>query len=656
MKMARLLFILYDRPNYPGGPIINYTRILPALVQRGYDVHVLVLYWEDYPNAREMEAKGIHIHVTPFIIDSRQAVKWILEQVEKIQPDVFIPDVSTPGCFAGKWIKKSGIPVINSHRGPDDNNWGKAIYFSDPIYGYDTSAIFCVSNFLLVQLNQKIKNPDLITAVISSGVPIPNTFSQQRDPVSIVYIGRINQKPKRVIEITNVFVELAKRFDDVTFTFVGDGPDKPRCQEIVANSGYGNRFTFSGMLKGDVYKEELARHDIVVLLSDYEGMPGSLMDSMASGLVPVCYQYPGSEELVIHGQTGLLVKDRNRSLIEAVSTIIVDSHLRKRMSQNARQHIIDHYSVEASIEKWEALLNLLSETQTIDKTYFVAPKKIDLPPMNDLLKEHRIVSEPSLVQRLRSKLRLRTRIKSFLFKSAPENPVDNFIAIPFSSSNLDRYFIRTSIKSALDWALPRLKGHLLDAGCGKMPYKDYILKNSAVDKYVGLDIETALVYDEKIKPDFTWDGNTMPFEANCFDSCMATEVLEHCHDPEKFLLEVYRVLKPEGNLFFTTPFLWNLHEVPHDEYRYTPYSLERHLKNAGFVEIEIKATGGWHASMAQMMGLWVRRAPISKGKRRYLSVLLKPVIKALIEKDKDNVYPFSKSQMITGLYGLARKK
>lgn len=603
-----------------------------------------------------MEAKGVNTHVTPFIADSRQAVKWILRQAENIQPDVFIPDVSTPGCFAGQWIKKSGIPVINSHRSDDDNNWGKAIYFSDPKYRYTSSAIFCVSNYLLTQLNQKIRNPDLITAVIPSGVPIPNDFSQQRSPVSIVYIGRIIQKQKRIAETTSIFVELAKRFNDVTFTFVGDGPDKPRCQEIVANSGYDNRFNFTGMLKGDVYKEELARHDIVVLLSDYEGMPGSLMDSMASGLVPVCYQYPGSEELVIHGQTGLLVKDRSDSVIEAVSTVITNTDLRIRMSRNARQHIIDHYSVETSIEKWEALLNLLSETQAVDKTYFVAPKKIDLPPMNDLLKEHKIVSEPSLVQRLRSKLRLRTRIKSFLFKSAPENPVDNFIAIPFSSSNLDRYFIRTSIKSALDWAIPRLKGRLLDAGCGKMPYKDYILKNSAVDEYVGLDVETALVYDEKIRPDYTWDGNIMPFEANSFDGCMATEVLEHCPDPEKFLLEVHRVLKPDGKLFFTTPFLWNLHEAPHDEYRYTPFSLERHLKNSGFTEIEIKATGGWHASMAQMLGLWVRRAPMSERKRKYLSAFLKPIIKALIEKDKGNLFRFSEGQMITGLYGLAKKE
>ena len=232
---------------------------------------------------------------------------------------------------------------------------------------------------------------------------------------------------------------------------------------------------------------------------------------------------------------------------------------------------------------------------------------------------------------------------------------ENFINIDTSINNLDRFFVRTAIKNALNWSMNSFKGRLLDAGCGKMPYKEYILKNSAVDNYVGLDIETALVYDESIKPDYTWDGKTMPFTNESFDSCIAVEVLEHCPEPEVFLKEVNRVLKPGSVFFFTVPFLWNLHEVPHDEYRYTPFALERHLKNSGFNEIEIKAAGGWHAAMAQMLGMWVRRSPMSEWKRRILSIFLKPVIGVLIRKDKDFVVDFSESQMITGLYGVAKK-
>jgi len=234
-------------------------------------------------------------------------------------------------------------------------------------------------------------------------------------------------------------------------------------------------------------------------------------------------------------------------------------------------------------------------------------------------------------------------------------PSDNFIKVPFSKENLDRYFVRNSILNALSISTTQLRGNLLDIGCGKMPYKQYILENSKVINYTGLDIENALEYDAAVKPDFTWDGITMPFENDSFETAFGTEVLEHCPKPEIVLNEVYRVLKPSGCFFFTVPFLWPLHEVPHDEYRYTPWALERYLQSAGFREIELKPLGGWHASMAQMLGLWVRRAPMTDRKRNFLSKMIKPVMKKLIKLDRFSKVEFNESQMITGLYGIARK-
>lgn len=233
--------------------------------------------------------------------------------------------------------------------------------------------------------------------------------------------------------------------------------------------------------------------------------------------------------------------------------------------------------------------------------------------------------------------------------------MDGYVNLKLSIANLDMYYIRKSILDALNINLPLFTGEILDIGCGKMPYKDYILSNSSVIDYTGLDIEAALSYDVNVKPDFTWDGTTMPFEDCSFNCAFGTEVLEHCPLPETVLKEVHRVLEPNGIFFFTVPFLWNLHEVPHDEHRYTPFSLQRHLKNAGFKDIDIHATGGWHASMAQMLGLWVRRSPMDKRKRKWLSFLLKPIIKRLIVKDSKSVTSFKEGQMITGLYGTAKK-
>jgi SAM-dependent methyltransferase len=233
---------------------------------------------------------------------------------------------------------------------------------------------------------------------------------------------------------------------------------------------------------------------------------------------------------------------------------------------------------------------------------------------------------------------------------------EEFLNIKISYKHLDKFYIRKKIFDALQAVLPLFKGNLLDVGCGKMPYKNHIIRNSKITNYTGLDIETAIQYDKKIKPDYTWDGNVMPFDNFSFETVFATEVLEHCPEPQKTLDEIFRVLKHEGVFFFTVPFIWNLHEVPHDEFRYTPYSLTRLLKNSGFDFVEISPTGGWHASFAQMLGLWVRRAPMNRIVRRGLTHLLIPIFKLLLFLDSKNSVKIQEGIMIPGLSGIAIKK
>lgn len=233
---------------------------------------------------------------------------------------------------------------------------------------------------------------------------------------------------------------------------------------------------------------------------------------------------------------------------------------------------------------------------------------------------------------------------------------NSFFPTKISKENIDTFVIRNSILNAVNYAIPQLQGELLDIGCGKMPYRKFILDNSKVDSYVGLDIESALIYDQIIRPDFTWNGQEMPFIDERFDCAFGTEVLEHCNDPELVLKETIRVLKPGGVFFFTVPFLWNLHEVPHDEYRYTPFSLERHMLNSGFAKVEIFAHGGWHLSMAQMLGLWAKRSYIPEAKRKIVMRIIPLIIKKLIKMAKYEKVDFKEGQMISGLYGIAKKK
>jgi glycosyltransferase involved in cell wall biosynthesis/ubiquinone/menaquinone biosynthesis C-methylase UbiE len=238
-------------------------------------------------------------------------------------------------------------------------------------------------------------------------------------------------------------------------------------------------------------------------------------------------------------------------------------------------------------------------------------------------------------------------------QASPPSRDPAFLAPQPSPEFMDLYLVRQGILRRLEQAIPLFSGVFLDVGCGQMPYRDHILaRNSAITRYVGLDF-AAGKYAERRRPDLTWDGRTIPLPDAGVDSVMATEVLEHCPDPLPVLREIRRVLAPGGVLFFTTPFLWPIHDAPHDHYRYTPYALARLLAEAGFEDARVEALGGWNASLAQMIGLWLRRAPMDGQERARLTRDLHPFFTELVRTD---VVPedFSRNPMVTGLAGTAR--
>lgn len=241
----------------------------------------------------------------------------------------------------------------------------------------------------------------------------------------------------------------------------------------------------------------------------------------------------------------------------------------------------------------------------------------------------------------------------YRMNNAISQQYDAFLAPLLSASTADRYVVRNAILRELKLALQQFHGVLLDVGCGQMPYRSLILSSDTkVTKYIGIDMPTARYGD--VQPDLIWDGKTIPLDNNFVNCAMLTEVLEHCPDPVLVLSEVNRVLKPGGMLFLTVPFLWPLHEVPYDEVRYTPFAMQRHLEQSGFTNINLKALGGWDASLAQLIGLWICRRGIHGWKKRIISSLAVRVMRSLLTRDEVPT-KFRESTMITGIAGTAYK-
>jgi SAM-dependent methyltransferase len=124
---------------------------------------------------------------------------------------------------------------------------------------------------------------------------------------------------------------------------------------------------------------------------------------------------------------------------------------------------------------------------------------------------------------------------------------------------------------------------VLDVGCGHKPYRECF----GAAQYLGMDHAA-----DDSAPDFLGDACRLPVRTGSVDIVFSSQVIEHVPRPEQMLLELRRVLKPNGRLVLTGPMYWPLHEEPFDFYRFTKHGFAFLLQNAGFSEWIIREDGG----------------------------------------------------------------
>lgn len=176
---------------------------------------------------------------------------------------------------------------------------------------------------------------------------------------------------------------------------------------------------------------------------------------------------------------------------------------------------------------------------------------------------------------------------------------------------------RTPIAEAVAAAAAALPAgaRVLDAGAGEAPYRPLF----AHCDYVTQDWP-GTVHPGARATDIVGDLHDLDVPDASFDAVVLTEVLEHVAEPEQVLGELRRVLRPGGRLFLTVPFVGELHEEPHDHYRYTSHGLRGLLDRAGFEQVTVAPLTGWFSTFAHVLrhqGLSTARpdAPMGLGAR-----------------------------------------
>lgn len=179
-----------------------------------------------------------------------------------------------------------------------------------------------------------------------------------------------------------------------------------------------------------------------------------------------------------------------------------------------------------------------------------------------------------------------------------ERCVESFKPIPVSSpkDNPLLFFVRClvdlQLKTIVDFLRPKLESvsdNIVDIGAGNAPWRNF-LPNGV--RYVGLDVENAAEFHMRKNEDIVYyPGGVFPFSDNLFSTALCVEVLEHVPDTGVFLSEIFRCLKPGGQVLLTVPWSARRHHLPHDYFRFTPEALFRLFTNSGFVDVEISERG-----------------------------------------------------------------
>ena len=182
----------------------------------------------------------------------------------------------------------------------------------------------------------------------------PATRTPNAGEPTIGAIGRI--EPQKGLDVLLRALSLLPR---ARLRIVGDGSCRSELERLAVTLGVADRVMWTGW-RHDV-RAELARLDLFVQPSRFEGFPLAILEAMVAQLAVVATDVGSVADAVIDGATGVLVQPEDpRALANAIESLLDDAGARAELGRRARAHVLERFTAERMAAAYESLYNQIA--------------------------------------------------------------------------------------------------------------------------------------------------------------------------------------------------------------------------------------------------------------------------------------------------------
>lgn len=352
---------------YISGLVTSEIMLKKGLEKLGHEVYVVTANLESFHYEYDEEERVLKVPGIPTgIYDSRLTSVYPLKAVNKIKSwnlDIIHSQTEFAiGTFARILAYQLDIPLVHTYhtmyedyihyitKGYFDKSSKKIVEYLTLFYCDKTATELIVPTKKTYDLFKEKYQVDRNIHIIPTGIELERFYTENidkkklasikrkekitKDDFIAIFIGRLAQE-KNVVFLLDVMKDLVPSLPKLKLLIVGDGPDYDLYKEIIEKDHLENNVIMTGKVAWEEVPYYYHLSDIFLTASHTETQGLTVIEAMASSVVPICIDDESFKNTIIDGLNGRIFNNE-KECKEIITELYNDNELTKKLSNQAR--------------------------------------------------------------------------------------------------------------------------------------------------------------------------------------------------------------------------------------------------------------------------------------------------------------------------------